>query len=467
MMPEDDLRKRLRAAASDPGPKEEWDSFIRLAHRRRAIQLASVAGGAVVMILAVAAAVFVARGTVSPPELPDPAETNDEREVEKEEQEELEKKLEDVQRRFLKDQEVAKVIEPIVRDAPPGKSGVRDAPEASEPDDEGPTRPAGDEETQPAGPEVGVSKCRGDKATIVGTNGNDRLTGTSGRDIIVAGSGDDVVRSGAGADYICGGAGNDTLAGEGQNDSILGSAGNDAIDGGAGYDWVHFPEAIGPVEVDLSAGRAQDGQANGIDTLTAIEAAVGTPYYDTFVGNGVRNWFFGDAGQDNFDGRGGDDVLYGGPGDDLLTGGPGNDTIGFLGQWIPGNPGVEVDLRQNIALGEGRDYLAYIESATGTFGKDVFSGDNNNNNFYGSFGEDTLSGGLGDDTVSGGPGQDHLDGGPGTDFLDGGGDMDTCTTGESTQDCEAGAVAAFLGAAAAATWLAQRKRKRRKLFSPR
>ena len=467
MIPEDDLRKKLRAAASDPGPKEEWDSFIRLAHRRRAIQLASVAGGALVMILAVAAAVFVARGTVSPPELPDPAETPNEREVEEQDQEELEKKLENVQRRFLKDQEVAKVIEPIVRDAPPGKGGVPEAPEPSEPDDEGPSRPTEEEEAQPAGPEVGVSKCRGDKATIVGTNGNDRLTGTAGRDIIVAGGGDDVVRSGPGADYICGGAGNDTLVGDGQNDSILGSAGNDAIDGGSGFDWVHFPEAIGPVQVDLTKGRAQDGQPNGVDTLTSIEAAVGTPYLDTFVGNGARNWFFGDAGQDDFEGLAGDDVIYGGPGDDLVGGGPGNDTIGFLGQWIPGNPGVEVDLRNNIALGEGRDYLSYIESATGTFGKDVFNGDSENNRFYGSFGEDTLSGGLGDDTVSGGPGEDHLDGGPGTDFLDGGGDMDTCTTGESTQNCEAGAVGAFLGAAAAATWLAHRKRRRRDPFSPR
>jgi Ca2+-binding RTX toxin-like protein len=49
------------------------------------------------------------------------------------------------------------------------------------------------------------ASCNGRQATIVGTDGNDRVRGTTGPDVIVARGGNDFVRSRAGNDVICGG----------------------------------------------------------------------------------------------------------------------------------------------------------------------------------------------------------------------------------------------------------------------
>lgn len=87
--------------------------------------------------------------------------------------------------------------------------------------------------------------CKGRRATIVGTDGADRLVGTAGPDVIVAGAGNDrifgrggndVVCAGAGNDRVVGGAGNDRLYGEGGRDLIIGGKGRDVLDGGPGRD---------------------------------------------------------------------------------------------------------------------------------------------------------------------------------------------------------------------------------------
>jgi RTX calcium-binding nonapeptide repeat (4 copies) len=71
------------------------------------------------------------------------------------------------------------------------------------------------------------STCDGRVATIVGTDGPDRIVGTSGPDVISAGPGDDLVNAGGGADVICGSTGDDRLRGENGADRILGGDGND------------------------------------------------------------------------------------------------------------------------------------------------------------------------------------------------------------------------------------------------
>jgi uncharacterized repeat protein (TIGR01451 family) len=99
-----------------------------------------------------------------------------------------------------------------------------------------------------------VATCRGIRATITGTPGNDVLIGTGGRDVIVAKGGADRINSGAGRDLICGGAGRDfvssgsaadrvfggaggdRLLGRGGPDVLEGQAGNDVIKGGRGFD---------------------------------------------------------------------------------------------------------------------------------------------------------------------------------------------------------------------------------------
>jgi DNA-binding beta-propeller fold protein YncE len=78
--------------------------------------------------------------------------------------------------------------------------------------------------------------CRGEQATIVGTNGPDRRSGTPGKDVIAGLGGNDILFGLAGNDVICGGAGKDTLKGGGGNDKLYGEAGNDGLKGGPGKD---------------------------------------------------------------------------------------------------------------------------------------------------------------------------------------------------------------------------------------
>lgn len=107
--------------------------------------------------------------------------------------------------------------------------------------------------SKPASP-GGTAYCRGVRATIVGTPGNDVLTGTRGRDVIVAFGGNDrilayggrdLICAGNGADYVAGGpgsdrvfagAGKDRLLGAAGPDLLKGQAGNDVLKGGAGAD---------------------------------------------------------------------------------------------------------------------------------------------------------------------------------------------------------------------------------------
>lgn len=73
----------------------------------------------------------------------------------------------------------------------------------------------------------GVYTCEGERATIVGTDGDDVIRGTGDRDVIHARAGNDVVVRSAGADIICGGKGADELNG---------GRGRDTLNGGGGVD---------------------------------------------------------------------------------------------------------------------------------------------------------------------------------------------------------------------------------------
>jgi hypothetical protein len=123
--------------------------------------------------------------------------------------------------------------------------------------------------------------CKGQTATIVGTNGNDVLVGTTGDDVIAGLGGNDRIRGKGGDDVICGGSG---------NDDILGQAGDDLLVGGKGGD-------------DLSGGGGAD---------------------QVFGGRG-RDMLNGDNGNDILKGGAGNDALDGGSGRDTANGGSGND----------------------------------------------------------------------------------------------------------------------------------------------
>jgi CSLREA domain-containing protein len=81
-----------------------------------------------------------------------------------------------------------------------------------------------------------LATCKGKAATIVGTNGAEKLKGTSRKDVIAALGGKDKVSGLAGNDLICGGGGKDTLNGGKGNDKLFGQKGNDTLKGGPGND---------------------------------------------------------------------------------------------------------------------------------------------------------------------------------------------------------------------------------------
>lgn len=78
--------------------------------------------------------------------------------------------------------------------------------------------------------------CGGLPATIVGTNGDERIIGTPRRDVIVARGGNDNVFGGPGHDVICMGPGNDVAVGDQGDDVIRGGFGKDVVLGEGGAD---------------------------------------------------------------------------------------------------------------------------------------------------------------------------------------------------------------------------------------
>lgn len=73
------------------------------------------------------------------------------------------------------------------------------------------------------------ARCRGHRATIVGTRHGEKLIGTRHRDVIAALAGNDLVRGRGGNDLICGGRGNDRLFGGRGRDRLSGGPGRDRL----------------------------------------------------------------------------------------------------------------------------------------------------------------------------------------------------------------------------------------------
>ncbi|SDM11558.1 M10 family metallopeptidase C-terminal domain-containing protein [Maricaulis salignorans] len=107
---------------------------------------------------------------------------------------------------------------------------------------------------------------------IRGGAGHDRLYGNDGRDELYGDAGDDRLEGGAGGDWLYGGEGRDTLDGGTENDVLSGGLGNDVIDGGEGTDTAVFSGNYADYTVEIAGLTATVTGADGIDTLTNIEA---------------------------------------------------------------------------------------------------------------------------------------------------------------------------------------------------
>jgi Ca2+-binding RTX toxin-like protein len=181
------------------------------------------------------------------------------------------------------------------------------------------------------------------------------------------------------------------------------------LDGGDGDDVLRYDWMAGPVAVDLAAGTAT-GAGVG-DTLTSIEAVIGTLAADTITGGAEDGYFLGGAGNDLVSGGASDDTIASGSGTDTIAGGAGFDTADFGGAAGP----VFVNLLSGAETTTGTS-ISGIEAVIATGGNDTLIGGSGADFLIGAAGNDTLRGGLGNDSLEGGAGADVLRVGPGSGF---------------------------------------------------
>lgn len=251
------------------------------------------------------------------------------------------------------------------------------------------------------------------RVRLQGGGGNDTLSGAGGH-----GTGSAVT---IGFDFF-GEDGNDTLIGSLGGDRLEGDAGADDIDGGGvdqnttGIigDVVGYTESPAGVNVDLAAGTATGGDANG-DTFTAVNSVFGSQFDDTLQGDAGQNGLLGDAGNDVIDGGANDDYLEGGEGGDSLDGSEGVDSINYYSS----DEAIQVDLAAGtITGGEGTgDSLTSVEYVAGSNYDDTLMGSDGYDRLDGYYGNDTIDGRGGDDELEDGYGDDVVHGGPGDDWL--------------------------------------------------
>jgi Ca2+-binding RTX toxin-like protein len=252
--------------------------------------------------------------------------------------------------------------------------------------------------------------CMGEKATIIGTDGDDLIAGTGKDDVIVTFAGNDVINAHDGDDLVCAGDGNDRIdGGDGFFDGIDGGAGDDWIDGGdAAFTFAIYDDSPGPVTADLVA-RTVTG--DGADTLANVNSLIGSQYDDVLKGDGQLNLIVGGDGNDSISARGFTDLLSGDAGDDVIDGGPGRDEVSYY----ESPRGVVVNLATGKAVGWGADRLQHVEDAEGSRLDDRLLGNSAVNRLEGAGGADRLIGLGNNDVLTGIGGRDFADGGRGHD----------------------------------------------------
>jgi len=205
----------------------------------------------------------------------------------------------------------------------------------------------------------------------------DTLYGEDGDDYLPGRGGDDTIAGGAGGDDVDGGAGSDVLRGGPGNDTILARTGNNVLRGEDGADFLQAEEGNDLIEGGTGDDNLHD--AGGVNTIR---------------------------------GGDGDDYLDPGRGADVLDGGPGVDRSLYADRTASVFADLDDAYGDDGEAGEG-DSLIDIESIYSGSGNDTLIGNDEDNEFGGNDGFDTISGLGGDDTLIGGwlNGPDALDGG--------------------------------------------------------
>ena len=157
--------------------------------------------------------------------------------------------------------------------------------------------------------------------TLVGI---ENLTGSAQDDTLTGDGNANTLLGNDGNDTLSGGAGDDNLDGGNDDDTLIGGAGADTLDGGIGSDTASYIGSAAAVTVDLAAGTASGGDAQG-DSFTSIENLIGSANNDVLTGSTQANVL--DGGADSLDGGLGDDILVWDAIDPTIDGGTGNDTL--------------------------------------------------------------------------------------------------------------------------------------------
>ena len=189
-------------------------------------------------------------------------------------------------------------------------------------------------------------RCDGRVATIVGTNGPNRLEGTRGDDVIAALGGGDVVLGRGGDDVICGGEGTDRISGGGGDDRLFGQQDGRYPDSHC-FSGSYVPGdriAPGPGDdyVDAGYDPAQEGPCGGqpdavlfASAHRGLRAGLGDPGLEGLVRGQGRDVVLGQRRleivatrfADRVVGGSGDELILGHEGRDLLSGGSGDDVL--------------------------------------------------------------------------------------------------------------------------------------------
>ncbi|MFN3235324.1 MAG: hypothetical protein ACE365_07965, partial [Gammaproteobacteria bacterium] len=244
---------------------------------------------------------------------------------------------------------------------------------------------------------------------VITTNFNDSVVGTSGNDIIKTMDGKDFVRAGDGDDIIDGGKDNDILYGEDGDDIFIFSknSGTDKLFGGEGHDVIDLSNLNAAVNINV--GNSTFSLFGTVYVLNSVEGVIGTAYDDRIiaVSGDRKDVIYGGDGDDFIDGREGHDVLSGGAGDDIIRlgtginigdGGDGFDIVDYSQSTVA----LVVDLSDTdyqFTTDYNADKLVNIEGVIGTNYNDTIQGNEQDNLFIASNGNDTYSDVGGSDTI--------------------------------------------------------------------
>lgn len=253
---------------------------------------------------------------------------------------------------------------------------------------------------------------------------------------------------------ILGSSLDDRLVGSSGANVIEGGAGGDSIDGGDGADTASYAGSASGVSVDLAAGAAAGGDAEG-DTLVGIENITGTDHADSLSGDAENNRLESGSAADNapdtMAGGAGNDIFVATAGGDLVTDFAAGDVID-LSVYFPESTSfsslqdgftetmqADGSLKTVIALKTSTDpqgmmtvitpdgsslsesdfVLASPDGAIqGTDGQDHLAAGEGDDALFGLRGDDTLVGGRGDDKIVGGGGADRITLGAGADIVE-------------------------------------------------